>query len=69
MLMIMARIIVTYSPEVGGSSVLSLKESFTYVGSEVIDGDYRKMMEDIPKEEFGSLYSTKEGRQGKIIPF
>lgn len=61
--MIMARIIVTYSPEVGGSSVLSLKESFTYVGSEVIDGDYRKMMEDIPKEEFGSLYSTKECRQ------
>lgn len=63
MLMIMARVIVTYSPEVGGSSVLSLKESFTYVGSEVIDGDYRKMMEDIPKEEFDKLYSTKEGRQ------
>ncbi|MGX6642446.1 Dot/Icm T4SS effector Ceg34 [Legionella pneumophila] len=63
MLMIMARVIVTYSPEVGGSSVLSLKESFTHVGSEVIDGDYRKMMEDIPKEEFDKLYSTKEGRQ------
>lgn len=59
----MTRVAVTYSPEVGGSSVISLKESFTHVGSEVIDGDYRKMMEDIPKEEFDKLYSTEEGRQ------
>lgn len=59
----MARVVVTYSPVVGGSSVISLKESFTEVGSEIIDGDYRKMMEDIPKEEFDKLYSTEEGRQ------
>jgi hypothetical protein len=48
----MTKVAVTYSPEVGGSSVISLKESFKHVGSQVIDGDYRKMMADIPVEEF-----------------
>ncbi len=63
----MTKVALTYSPEVGGSSVISLKESFTHVGSEVIDADYRKMMEDIPKGAFESLYSTEEGRQRLFV--
>lgn len=59
--MAMTRVTVTYSPEVGGSSVISLKKSFKHVGSEVIDGDYREMMQEIPKAEFDKLYFTEAG--------
>ena len=59
----MSRVAVTYSPIVGGSSVISLKKSFQKVGSDVIDADYRQMMADIPEEEFKKLYATQEGRR------
>ena len=59
----MAKIAVTYSPIVGGSSVVSLKESLKDVCSDVIDADFRTMMADIPEEEFNKLYSTPEGCQ------
>lgn len=58
----MPKIAVTYSPEVGGSSVISLKKSFSSVDCEVLDADYREMMRDIPKEEFDEAYKTPEGR-------
>lgn len=59
----MSKVAVTFSPEVGGSSVISLIDSFAHVESEVITANYRKMMEEIPKEEFDKLYSLPKGRQ------
>lgn len=53
---------VTYSPQVGGSSVVSLKKSFKHVGSTVIDADYRAMMADISEEKFNELYASSQGR-------
>lgn len=58
----MPKVAVTYSPEVGGASVISLKNSFSSVDCEVLDADYREMMRDIPKEEFDEAYKTPEGR-------
>jgi gamma-glutamyl-gamma-aminobutyrate hydrolase PuuD len=58
----MPKVAVTYSPEVGGTSVISLKKSFSSVNCEVLDADYREMMRDIPKEEFDEAYNTPEGR-------
>ena len=58
----MPKVAVTYSPEVGGTSVISLKKSFSSVDCEVLDADYREMMRDIPKEEFDEAYKTPEGR-------
>ncbi len=57
------KVAVTYSKEVGGSSVESLKRSFDSVGSEVVDADYRLMMSDFPKETFDKLYESPEGRK------
>lgn len=59
----MSYVAVTYSSEVGGSSVVSLKESFREVGADIVDADYRQMMADIPKEQFDLLYNTADGRQ------
>ena len=58
----MPKAAVTYSPEVGGASVISLKNSFSSVNCEVVDADYREMMRGIPKEEFDEAYKTSEGR-------
>jgi gamma-glutamyl-gamma-aminobutyrate hydrolase PuuD len=58
----MPKVAVTYSPEVGGASVISLKNSFSSVNCEVVDADYREMMRGIPKEEFDEAYKTSEGR-------
>lgn len=58
----MTKVAVTYSPEVGGASVVSLKKSFSSVNCEVLDADYREMLRDIPKEEFEEAYKTPEGR-------
>lgn len=55
-------IAVTYSPVVGGSSVVSLKKSFKHVGSTVVDADYRQMMVEIPEKMFDELYASPEGR-------
>lgn len=59
----MSTVAVTYSLEVGGSSVISLKESFAKVNANVVDADFRKMMADIPKAEFEQLYETPQGMQ------
>ncbi len=59
----MIRVAVTYSSEVGGASVLSLKKSFASVNCEVIDADYREIMRDISNEEFNASYQTLEGRK------
>lgn len=59
----MSKVAVTYNPIVGGSSVISLKESFQEVSSKVVDADYRQMMSDISEEEFKKLYATQKGRQ------
>lgn len=53
---------VTYSPVVGGSSVVSLKKSFKHVGSSVVDADYRQMMAEIPEKMFDELYASPQGR-------
>ena len=58
----MPKVAVTYSPEVGGASVISLKLSFSSVNCEVVDADYREIMRGIPKEEFDEAYKTPEGR-------
>ena len=59
----MPNIAVTFSPIVGGSSVISLQESFKEVGSTVVNADFRAMMADIPVDDFKQLYSTPDGRQ------
>ncbi len=59
----MAKVAVTYSSEVGGSSVISLKQSFTDTGADVVDADFRELMQDIPVEKFNDLYQTQEGRE------
>ncbi|KTD34145.1 glutamine amidotransferase [Legionella moravica] len=59
----MTKVAVTFSPIVGGSSVISLKEAFEHVGSTIVDADYRKMLEDIPDEQFQELYKDPQGRQ------
>ncbi|WP_298626038.1 gamma-glutamyl-gamma-aminobutyrate hydrolase family protein [uncultured Legionella sp.] len=53
---------VTYSSKVGGSSVVSLKESFVDVGCTVVDADYREMMADISEPKFDELYTSSQGR-------
>lgn len=58
----MPKVAVTYSPEVGGASVISLKNSFSSVNCEVVDADYREMMRGIPKDEFDEAYKTSDGR-------
>lgn len=58
----MPKIAVTYSSEVGGASVISLKKSFSSVNCEILDADYREMMRDIPTDEFDEAYKTPEGR-------
>lgn len=61
----MTKVAVTYSPEVGGSSVVSIKKSFSSepIGAEVVDADFRLLMSDISKANFEQLYQTAEGRQ------
>ena len=59
----MPKVAVTFSPVVGGSSVISLKKAFKHVGSTVVDADYRMMLEDIPEEKFQQLYKDPQGRQ------
>ncbi|WP_304601748.1 gamma-glutamyl-gamma-aminobutyrate hydrolase family protein [Legionella bononiensis] len=59
----MPKVAVTFSPIVGGSSVVSLKKAFKHVGSTVVDADYRKMLEEIPEEKFQELYKDPQGRQ------
>ncbi|KTD43227.1 gamma-glutamyl-gamma-aminobutyrate hydrolase family protein [Legionella quateirensis] len=59
----MPKVAVTFSPIVGGSSVVSLKKAFKHVGSTVVDADFRMMLEDIPEEKFQQLYKDPQGRQ------
>lgn len=58
----MPRIAVTYSSEVGGNSVISLKQSFFTAGCDVVDADFREMMRSVPKQAFFEAYKTQEGR-------
>lgn len=58
----MAKIVVSYSPEVGGSSVVSLMNAFKDVGGEIINADFRAMMDAFSEADFNRLYSTAEGR-------
>jgi gamma-glutamyl-gamma-aminobutyrate hydrolase PuuD len=58
----MPKVAVTYSPEVGGSSVISLKNAFLSVDCEIVDADYRKMISNIPNHQFEEAYKTPEGR-------
>ncbi|HHT0593846.1 TPA: gamma-glutamyl-gamma-aminobutyrate hydrolase family protein [Legionella anisa] len=59
----MPKVAITYSPEVGGASVISLIKSFSSVDCEVIYADYREMMREIPTAEFYEAYKTYEGCQ------
>jgi hypothetical protein len=54
----MPKVAVTYSPEVGGSSVISLKNAFLSVDWEICDADYRKMISNIPNHQFEQVYKT-----------
>lgn len=58
----MPKVAVTYSPEVGGASVISLKNSFYSVDCEVVDADFREMLQAVPKENFNKAYHTSAGR-------
>lgn len=58
----MARVAISFSPEVGGTSVISVIKSFKFVGSDVVYADYRQLMRDIPVAEFERLYDTEQGR-------
>lgn len=58
----MAKVAVTYSPIVGGSTVLSLKKSFKDVNAEIYNADFRALMNDIPQNDFDNLYESAEGR-------
>ena len=51
----MINVAVTYSAQVGGSSVLSLRKAFVAIGCNVIDADYRLCSEIIPKECFEDI--------------
>lgn len=59
----MVTVAVTFSKQVGGSTAVSLKESFIEVGANVIDADFREMMSDITTERFKHLYETVSGRK------
>ena len=59
----MVQIAVTYSTQVGGMSVVSLQNCLKKVGADVVEADYRVMMEDISKETFNQKYETQEGRR------
>lgn len=59
----MVKIAVTYSTQVGGMSVVSLQNCLKKVGADVVDADYRVMMEDISEETFNQLYETQKGRR------
>lgn len=59
----MVTVAVTFSKQVGGSTAVSLKESFIEVGAKVIDADFREMMSDITTHRFKHLYETISGRK------
>ena len=58
----MSKVAITYSEEVGGSSVVSMQKAFRESGAEVTNADYREMMRPL-ESEFDVLYETKQGRE------
>ena len=56
--MIKARIAVTYNQTVGGSSVISIKETLASLGADVIDADYRKIVPN--SQAIEKIYTNKK---------
>jgi hypothetical protein len=54
------RIAITYNKEIGGSSVISLKNSIKELDSEVVDADYRLITPDLPDLE--DIYTNRKKR-------
>jgi gamma-glutamyl-gamma-aminobutyrate hydrolase PuuD len=58
----MPKIAITFSPEVGGLSVESLRSSFLDVGCDVKNADFRAIMRGVSEQDFKEAYQTHEGR-------
>lgn len=54
------RIAITYNEKIGGSSVISLKNSIKELDSEVVDADYRLITSDLPDLE--DIYTNRKKR-------
>jgi gamma-glutamyl-gamma-aminobutyrate hydrolase PuuD len=64
---IVPKIAITYSPEVGGNSVISIFSAFEKMGSDPIATDFMKMFnDDIKAKDFLRLYNSPEG-QAKLF--